>query len=64
MLKRGRIYKIKGIGSNFEAIIGKTDKVLPVPATYVINRSGKISFVYFDKDFKKHESVAAIIAAL
>ena len=43
---------------------GQTDYVLPVPATYIIDKSGKIKFVFFDKDYKKRPSVSVLGANL
>jgi len=56
--------KLKGYGIDLEKNNGNTDHVLPVPATYVINRSGKIIFVHFDKDYTKRPSVNSILNAL
>jgi peroxiredoxin len=56
--------KLKGYGVDLEKNNGNTDHVLPVPATYVINRSGKIVYVHFDKDYTKRASVSAILDAL
>jgi peroxiredoxin len=43
---------------------GQTDYVLPVPATYIINKAGKIKYVFFDKDYKKRPSVKNLAANL
>lgn len=56
--------KLKGYGIDLEKNNGNTDHVLPVPATYVIDRSGKIVYVHFDKDYTKRASVSAILNAL
>jgi len=56
--------KLKGYGVDLEKNNGNTDHVLPVPATYVINRSGKIVYVQFDKDYTKRPSVSTIAAVL
>jgi len=56
--------KLKGYGVDLEKNNGNTDHVLPVPATYVINSSGKIVYVQFDKDYTKRASVSTIAAAL
>lgn len=52
--------KLKGFGVDLEKGNGNTDHVLPVPATYVINSSGKIVFVHFDKDYTKRPSISLI----
>ncbi|MBV8390983.1 MAG: redoxin domain-containing protein [Mucilaginibacter sp.] len=51
-------------GVDLEKNNGSRDHVLPVPATYVIDRSGKIIYVHFDKDYTKRASVRAILDAL
>lgn len=56
--------KYKAHGIDLEQNNGNTDHVLPVPATYVINKSGKIVFVQFDKDYRKRASMASIANAL
>lgn len=56
--------KLKGYGVDLEKNNGNTDHVLPVPATYVIDRSGKIIFVHFDKDYTKRPPVSALLNAL
>lgn len=56
--------KLKGYGIDLEKNNGNTDHVLPVPATYVIDRSGKIVYVQFDKDYTKRASVSAILDVL
>jgi len=43
---------------------GNNDNVLPVPATYVIDKKGKIVYVQFDKDYTHRASVSTILAAL
>ena len=43
---------------------GQTDYVLPVPATYIINKDGKIKYVFFDKDYKKRPSIKNLTANL
>jgi peroxiredoxin len=56
--------KLKNYGVDLEKNNGNTDHVLPVPATYVINQSGKITYVHFDKDYTKRASVKSIMAVL
>jgi peroxiredoxin len=56
--------QLKKYGVDLEKNNGNKDHVLPVPATYVINSSGKISFVQFDKNYTKRASVSAIANAL
>ena len=63
-LDAAMVTKYKGYGIDLEANNGNTDHVLPVPATYLISKSGKIIYVHFDKDYKKHPPLATILAAL
>jgi peroxiredoxin len=56
--------KLKSYGVDLEKNNGNTDHVLPVPATYVIDSSGKIIYVHFDKDYTKRASVSSILATL
>ena len=56
--------KLKNYGIDLEKNNGNTDHVLPVPATYVIDSSGKIIFVHFDKDYTKRASVSSVLNAL
>jgi peroxiredoxin len=56
--------KLKGYGIDLEKNNGNANHVLPVPATYVINPSGKIIYVHFDKDYTKRPSVSSILAVL
>jgi peroxiredoxin len=55
---------LKKYGVDLEKNNGNTDHVLPVPATYVIDHSGKIIYVHFDKDYTKRPSVSTILSAL
>jgi peroxiredoxin len=56
--------KLKNYGVDLEKNNGNADHVLPVPATYVIDSSGKIIFVHFDKDYTKRASVKSILNAI
>jgi peroxiredoxin len=56
--------KLQHYGVDLEKNNGNADHVLPVPATYVINKSGEITFVHFDKDYTKRASVSEILAAI
>lgn len=58
------VTKYKGYGVDLEKNNGNTDHILPVPATYIIDQSGKIIFVQFDKNYKNRPSVATLINAL
>ena len=51
-------------GVDLEKNNGNKDHVLPVPATYVINSAGKISFAYFNPDYKQRASVSDLLKAI
>lgn len=40
---------------------GKNGNFLPVPATYIIDRDGNISYRFFNQDYKKRPSVKEIL---
>jgi peroxiredoxin len=56
--------KYKTHGIDLDKNNGNTDHVLPVPATYIIDKFGKIKYVQFDKDYRKRPSVATILSEL
>jgi peroxiredoxin len=56
--------KYKSYGIDLEKNNGNTDHILPVPATYIINKSGKITYVHFDKDFRNRVPVSTILAKI
>lgn len=58
------VAKLNKYGIDLEMNNGNKEHILPVPATYIINRSGKISFVHFDKDYTKRASVRELLEKL
>ena len=40
------------------------NNVLPVPATYLIDQSGKITYVHYDPDYKNRSDLNAILKSL
>ncbi|KQS37002.1 peroxiredoxin-like family protein [Pedobacter sp. Leaf194] len=56
--------KYKGYGIDLEANNGNTRHTLPVPATYIINRTGKIKFVHFDPNYQKRASIQSLLKEL
>lgn len=64
VMDAGMVGKYKAHGVDLEKNNGNTDHVLPVPATYIINKTGKITYVQFDKDYRRRPSVAAIAKEL
>ncbi|SES01960.1 peroxiredoxin-like family protein [Pedobacter rhizosphaerae] len=64
MMDEATFSKYKGYGIDLEANNGNTRHTLPVPATYIIDRSGKIRFVHFDPDYKKRASTGMLLTKL
>jgi peroxiredoxin len=56
--------RLKGYGIDLEKNNGNTDHVLPVPATYIIGKNGKLLFAHFDKDYTKRASVKSMLEVL
>lgn len=56
--------KYKAYGIDLNAANGLDQAILPVPATYVIGRDGKIKFVFFDPDYRHRASVRQVASAL
>ena len=54
--------KYKGYGLDLEKQQG--DWMLPVPATYIVGKDGKIEFVHFEENFQKRAEVAEILKVL
>ena len=54
--------KYKGYGMDLEKQQG--DWMLPVPATYVVGRDGKIEFVHFDENYQKRAEISEILKVL
>lgn len=53
--------RLKSHNIDLEKNNGNTDHVLPVPATYIIDKSGKVIFVHFDKDYTKRPPVQTLL---
>ena len=56
--------KLKNYGVDLKKNNGNTDHVLPVPATYIIDSSGKIIYAHVDKDYTKRPPVSDLLKAL
>ena len=63
-LDRKTIIKYKGYGINLNKTNGSNGNNLPVPAVYIINKEGKISYRYFDVNYKNRVSVKEILKHL
>jgi len=55
------IERYKGNGIDFLKVNGSNGAKLPVPAVYVINKSGKITYKYFDINPKKRSGIKDIL---
>lgn len=58
------VEKYKGYGINLDAASGKDHHLLPHPAVYVVDKSGKIQFAHFNPDYKARLSPEKILAAV
>jgi peroxiredoxin len=56
--------RYKNAGIDLLAINGQKQAQLPVPAVYIINKEGSITFRYFDEDYRKRVSVKEILSEL
>lgn len=55
------VTKYKGYGIDFDNANGSNGANLPVPATYIIGKDGKIKYVFFNTDYRKRASVQDIL---
>lgn len=51
-------------GIDLEAASGRTDHVISIPATYIIDQTGRIVFAYANEDYKVRTSPEEILAEL
>jgi peroxiredoxin len=51
-------------GNDLPVLNGNGRWVLPVPATYVIDRDGRITFAHVEADYRERAEPAAVLAAL
>lgn len=56
--------RYKNFGIDFNVANGENGANLPVPATYVIGKDGKIKYVFFNPDYRKRASVKEIATYL
>jgi peroxiredoxin len=56
--------KYKNYGIDFMVANGSNGANLPVPATYVIGKDGRIKYVFFNPDYRQRPSVKDIIEHL
>jgi len=55
--------RLLGYGINLEEASGETHHILPVPAVFLIDQSGRIRFRYFNADYKERLSGEALVKA-
>ena len=55
--------KYKGFGIDLERASGKPHHQLPVPSVFLVNKSGKIVYRYFNPDYKVRLSTEELLAA-
>lgn len=53
-----------GFGIDLEKASGKTHHALPVPAVYIIDRSGKLAFAHSNPDYRQRLDTKTIITEL
>ena len=58
------IEKYKTYGIDFDKSNGSNGANLPVPATYIIGKDGKIKYAFFNPDYRQRPSVKEILANL
>jgi peroxiredoxin len=56
--------RYKNAGIDLLALNHQKEASLPVPAVYIINRDGVVTFRYFNEDYRKRISVKEILEAL
>ena len=58
------IARYKGYGIDFDKANGGNGANLPVPATYIIGKDGKVKYVFFNSDYRKRAFVKDIFENL
>ncbi len=58
------IEKYKTYGVDFTAVNANTQNTLPVPAMFIIDKDGKFSYLYFNKNYTKRPSVKELLESL
>lgn len=51
-------------GINFQEANGSNGANLPVPATYIIGKDGRIKYVFFNPDYRVRTSVKTLLEHL
>lgn len=63
-LAYGKNLMYNAAGININKASGNSDRVLPVPATYIIEKNGRIIGAHFNEDYSKRMPVSRIIDIL
>lgn len=58
------VKKYQGFGIDLEKASGQKHHVLPVPAVFIVDRSGKIAFAHSDPDYRQRLDVERIVSEL
>lgn len=58
------ITKYKGFGIDLEKASGRDHHALPVPAVFIVDKSGKVTLAHSNPDYTKRLDVATILAEL
>jgi peroxiredoxin len=53
-----------GAGIDLATIFGNSGRILPIPATYVIDSGGVVRYAYVDADYRKRADPAIVIAVV
>ena len=56
--------KYKEYGIDLTKANGNSSQTLPVPATFVIGKNGKIKYIHYDPDYKNRSAVKDILDQL
>jgi peroxiredoxin len=56
--------KYKEYGIDLTVSNGNNDQLLPVPATYIIGKDGKVKYVQYDPDYKNRSNAKEILKHL
>jgi peroxiredoxin len=51
-------------GDDLAALLGGNGRLLPIPATYLLDGNGIVRFAFVDPDFRRRAEPAAVLAAL
>lgn len=58
------LQRYTGFGIDLEKASGKTHHALPIPAVYIIDRSGKLVFAHSNPDYRQRLDTKTIVAEL